>query len=104
MVEVIGTILTAKGREGDFQWMIHQPQYNDALFLFNDNEEYHYTSRKGRGNAIVRCFNKHSKHPIPRAAGIPTGTRSDGGYETLSEHNQAGFGFCPLWRVLLGVS
>lgn len=79
-MEVIGTIYNGSNRFGDFNWMIKNPIYNDALFLFNDNEEYHNTCQPGAGNAIIRKYNKFSDLVVPRSAGIPTGTMRAGGY------------------------
>ena len=74
--------------------MIQQPQYNDVLFLFNDNEHQFlefYNNRAldtkpvaacsiGGGNAIIRPYQCTTP---PRAAGIPTGDKV--GYQTLEE-------------------
>jgi phosphoribosyl-dephospho-CoA transferase len=68
--------------------MSHQPEFNDSLFIFNDNEEMHNTCTKGIGNAVMRVFNKHSTLEIPKSAGIPTGTLEEGGYTELNEHTK----------------
>lgn len=60
------------GTCGDFDFMIRSGEYNDALFIFNDNEEHHDSSREGSGNAIIRKYNKFSGQHI-YSAGIPTG-------------------------------
>lgn len=67
--------------------MYHQDDYNDVLFIFNDNEEHHNTNRRGAGNAIMRKYNKYNSNlDRPRSAGIPTGTLEDGGYQELNSH------------------
>ena len=38
MVATVRSQFVARGADGDFAWMIEQPEYADALFLFNDNE------------------------------------------------------------------
>ena len=90
---VRGLVFTGTGKLGDFAWMITQPEYQDALFIFNDNEdqfEAHRTSPESRtgpgcthggGTAVIRPFQCLSP---PRAVGIPTGT--DQGYDRLSSH------------------
>ena len=65
--------------------MIEQPEYADALFVFNDNEgefrahQGHAPGARrchaGGGNAVIRPY--QCEDP-PRAAGIPTGDH--GGY------------------------
>lgn len=82
-MQVIGTIFTKPGQFGDFNWMIGNKDYDDSLFIFNDNEEHHETCRQGAGNAIIRKFNKYSNLDVPRSIGIPTGTLNIGGYTTF---------------------
>ncbi|REJ76214.1 MAG: hypothetical protein DWQ47_11405 [Acidobacteria bacterium] len=38
-MEITGRVFKHSGEYGDFAWMIEQPEYADALFIFNDNEE-----------------------------------------------------------------
>ena len=84
-IEIIPSIFIGKNKVGDFNWMINQPEYDNALFIFNDNEEFHYMCIKGIGNAIIRQYNCYNKNiSIPRSAGIPTGTMKNGGYTELS--------------------
>jgi hypothetical protein len=97
-VKLIPSHYTGDGKEGDFTWMIERPEYADALFIFNDNEEQfrdfvkdprHAAPRStlapdtpgcrdGIGNAKIRHY--RCVDP-PRAAGIPTGD----GYLKLTE-------------------
>jgi hypothetical protein len=37
-MKVIGSVFSGAGKDGDFDWMITQDHYEDALFVFNDNE------------------------------------------------------------------
>lgn len=88
-IKVSGVVFDGNGKEGDFVWMIRQPEYNKTLFIFNDNQEqfdefhkflakknrpllsfFDHACRKGSGNAAIRPY--QCKKP-PRAAGIPTG-------------------------------
>ena len=86
-VEVKGIVFNKVGEFGDFNWMIEQDEYDDCLFLFNDNLEYHFTNKKGAGNAIIRKHNIYNKSKLndkPRSFGIPTGTLKDGGFSELT--------------------
>lgn len=81
-IQLIPNAYTGKDRVGDFSWMIKQPQYDDVLFIFNDNEESFLkkSCKKGGGNAAIRPY--QCADP-PRAAGIPTGSNAEG-YSELS--------------------
>jgi len=86
-MQVIPNVYKGFNKEGDFDWMLDQEEYSDILFIFNDNEEYHDTNCRGAGNAVIRKYNKYNtKIPVPRSAGIPTGTLEDGGYQELNDH------------------
>jgi len=89
-MELVPSTFAGRGRAGDFAWMIEQPEYADALFVFNDNEgEFRAHQRHGAGarqcragggNAVIRPY--QCQDP-PRAAGIPTGDH--GGYPRLTD-------------------
>lgn len=72
---------------GDFAWMIKRPEYSDALFIFNDNEEAFtkVSCKKGQGNAVIRPY--QCEKP-PRSTGISTGNYIPGvvnaGYSSLT--------------------
>ena len=93
-MEVIGATFEQPGRYGDFGWMIRSEEYDDALFVFNDNESQFRAFRDhphggpgcspGGGNAVIRPY--RCQEP-PRAAGIPTG--GHGGYPRLDDHARA---------------
>jgi hypothetical protein len=85
-IQIYGVKFSKRNQFGDFYWMCNLEEYSDSLFIFNDNEEYHETSRGGAGNAIMRTFNKYSKLTVPKSAGIPTGTLTYGGYDVFDEH------------------
>jgi hypothetical protein len=38
-VKVVPSVFSGAGEVGDFGWMIKQHSWDDALFIFNDNEE-----------------------------------------------------------------
>jgi len=91
-ISIIGTIFTNVKSYGDYFHMIQSGQYNDSLFIYNDNEESYYNDsyRKGAGNACIRVFNKFNPefNKNPMSIGIPTGTLRDGGYDDLNENNK----------------
>jgi hypothetical protein len=84
-VQLVPSRFQGRYRPGDFAWMIAQPEYADALFVFNDNEEQFRAFRRdpgsgaglspGGGNATIR---PHRGTDPPRAAGIPTGCAGQG--------------------------
>ena len=94
-VEVVPSVFEGIGRVGDFGWMIEQDEYEDALFVFNDNEEQFLEHVRdasstfgcvaGGGNAVIRPY--QCRRP-PRASGIPTGANG-AGYSHLTEEVKA---------------
>jgi hypothetical protein len=94
-VHLVPSHFEGRDRPGDFAWMIAQPEYADALFIFNDNEEQFRAFRRdphsgaglspGGGNATIRPY--RGAEP-PRAAGIPTG-RAGRGYAALTADARA---------------
>lgn len=82
-VTLVPSVFTRRGQDGDFNWMIRQPQYRTHFFIYNDNQEamLSQSSRAGGGNAIIRPFRAASP---PRAWGIPTGSRGQG-YPSLND-------------------
>lgn len=95
-VALVGSVFRGAGRDGDFAWMIERPEYADALFVFNDNEEQLRAFLKdpgrgsgcspGGGNAVIRPW--RCEDP-PRAAGVPTGSLTRGGYPSLTPEARA---------------
>jgi len=76
-IEIVPSLFHGRGKVGDFSWMIENENYNDAFFIFNDNEGEYVAFRDGKGglepganNAEIRPY--QGKIP-PRALGIPTG-------------------------------
>ena len=92
-VTIIGSIFHGGGQEGDFGWMLNQPEYDDAFFIFNDNEEQFvthqidptdsYGCQVGGGNAVIRPYQCQTP---PRALGIPTGKLNGGGYQQFTPY------------------
>lgn len=90
-IQVIGTVYTKKGQEGDFDWHIRSGKYPDALFLFNDDEQRHHWKKAGAGNAVIRKYNQHAL-AIPRSHGIVTGNRV--GYSSLTDEAREAIDRC----------
>lgn len=69
----------------DFEVMMHHDDYQNALFIFNDNETEHKTSKRGGGNAVIRPYNRYSQSlQKPLSHGIPTG-QFRSGYTSYTE-------------------
>ena len=83
LMNIIGTVYSKKGQEGDFDWQIKSGLYEDALFLFNDDEKRHHWKKAGTGNAVIRKYNQHAISK-PRSHGIVTGDII--GYTSLTSH------------------
>ena len=81
--EIVTSIYSDLGRDGDFAWMSRQAEHEKTLFIFNDNEEQfrafvrgeRFGIEAGGGNAAIRPL--RGLKP-PRAAGVPTGSRGNG--------------------------
>jgi hypothetical protein len=91
-MQLIKSQFNGPRQDGDFSWMIDNPEYARSLFIFNDNEAQFIAFQTGHaaglsaggGNAAIRPYQGHS--PI-RAAGIPTGNH--GGYQKLDKNVRA---------------
>ncbi len=92
-IKVVRSIYRDAGVSGDYLWMIDQPEFARALFIFNDNEEQFdaFVAGKARGfaagdgNAKIRPLRKLVP---PRAAGVPTGKHGCG-YSALDAPTKA---------------
>jgi len=90
--EVVASVYSVSGRDGDFAWMSQQSEHNKTLFVFNDNEEQFRAFlrgdssgfSKGGGNAAIRPLRRLKP---PRAAGVPTGSGGRG-YSRLDERTR----------------
>jgi hypothetical protein len=76
-------------KKTDFYKMIKLPEYNNSLFLYNENASEYLScnTASGGGNAIIRPYrmdtNKSEKNNNSRSLGIPTG--HIGGFDSLNE-------------------
>lgn len=84
-ITLLPSVYTAGGQSGDYVWMLAQPAYARALFIFNDNEPqflaFQSGIQPGGGNGVIRPF----QADYQRAAGIPTGPN----YTSLTPQVQA---------------
>lgn len=89
-LEVTGIQFKKTGEYGDFEWMINNPEYDDVLFIYNDDIESVGKYQKGQGNAVIRPYNLNNpKIDKPRSAGIPTGSRKlKKGFDSLDEETK----------------
>ena len=93
VIKVNRSVYRSAGVLGDYLWMINQPEFARALFIFNDNEEQFdaFVGGKasgftaGGGNAAIRPLRKHVP---PRSAGVPTGKHGRG-YSALDASTKA---------------
>lgn len=72
-----------KNKNDNFESLIFNREFENTLFLFNDNARHHETAVKGGGNAGIRPYNKYSDLSKPRSAGIVTGNYK--GFSSLEE-------------------
>jgi len=94
-IQIIGTKYLKSNSFGDFKFMINEnikKNIHDSLFIYNDNEECKNNKSygNGKGNAIIRKYNKNNPkyRNNPYSIGIPTGTFSKGGYKILDENSK----------------
>lgn len=88
-MDIIPIIYCESNKYGDFTWMIRQLEYQDSLFIFNDNIESKHSYTNGCGNASIREYNKYNPYiDIPRSAGIPTGSLISRGFISLTDENK----------------
>ena len=80
-MKVVGKLFTKKNSDGDFNWMVTQPQYEHSLFVYSENvmDSMRVDPSEGGGTAILRPMTvqhmtsvEMQAGNVPRAAGIPT--------------------------------
>lgn len=76
-VTVLGSPFKGKKQPGDFQWMVKQPEYDDAIFIIAENviDSLRDDASAGGGTACLRMLtpDRVASGVVPRAVGIPTG-------------------------------
>ncbi len=83
-VMVLPVVLDKRGEYGDLEWMITQPEYEDALFLYPETYELRNTARRDLINTTT-MYNPHGiRWEYPRSAGI-SNQSAFGLYRSLSE-------------------
>lgn len=74
---VEGKVFIGKHKDGDFDWMVRQPSYDDAVFLITENflDSMRDDAGAGGGTATLRlyCPQRIAEGERPRAVGVPTG-------------------------------
>jgi len=84
-LEVIPVVFHGPNKEGDFLFEITSNHREKCLWIFNDNANDHFTSKRGGGNACIRPFNKYGVHKkSPKSAGISTGDLGRGYTDLVS--------------------
>mmetsp|Transcript_29526 Transcript_29526/g.57945 ORF Transcript_29526/g.57945 Transcript_29526/m.57945 type:complete len:88 (+) Transcript_29526:71-334(+) len=84
-ISVVPSVFTGANQPGDFEWEI-QTQYRGkaTLYIFNDNVDDHYSTRRGNGNAVIRSWNTYGARAFSRrvaSAGVSTGlSAQEGGF------------------------
>eukprot|EP00966_Prymnesium_polylepis_P020545 472628-Prymnesium_polylepis.2 len=76
-VTVVSTLFKGKNKDGDFKWMVKQPENSDALFVIAENflDSMRDDWDEGAGTAVLRplCPQRVKPGQTPRAVGVPTG-------------------------------
>ena len=82
-VSICPVLFVKKKACGDFEWMVKQPEYDDALFIVMENfiDSMSDECSAGAGTAVLRPLTlahfRSRGAPRPRAFGIPTGWCTD---------------------------
>jgi hypothetical protein len=76
-MSVIGVKYNGKNKIGDFDWMLQQPQYNRAVFIYCDTDDVGFSSD---------IFGL--RHYKSRAFPIPVCTKEDGCFSCLNIYNK----------------
>lgn len=76
-VTVVASPFKGGKQDGDFQWMLKQPENDDALFIIAENylDSVRDDASAGGGTACLRMLtpDRVADGVVPRAVGIPTG-------------------------------
>lgn len=94
-VEIIYTVFNGLEIEGDFNWMIRQPQYKDCLFLYCEDEQHYFehSFEKGAGTSGIRPWNMYGSPGDIHSAPILTGSYEKG-YERIDKENETKIDTC----------
>lgn len=88
---VVSVPFTGKNKDGDFKWMVKQPQYKNAMFVICENflDMLSDNQAAGGGTACLRPYTMRGmgEGKVYRAAGIPTGWSTETqGFPCLDKH------------------
>ncbi len=76
-MNVIGIKYDGKNKFGDFEWMIHQPQYETAVFIYFDTDDVHFSSD-------IFGLRQYKQRAFP----IPVCTKESGCFSCLNIYNK----------------
>tara|TARA_X000000950_G_scaffold289424_1_gene413256 strand:- start:14471 stop:15391 length:921 start_codon:yes stop_codon:yes gene_type:complete len=91
-MEVIGTVYKGPNQFGDFLWQINNKDYDDALFIFNEDEIRMKSTKASKGNSIIRPYNMYATN-YPRSVGMLTGKKNKG-YTKLDDYVKSKINMC----------
>ena len=105
MVAVLGVVYDGPHKYGDFKWMLKQPEYEDTLFVYNDNvkDNLDPNSMDGAGSAAIRNVSWRFATP-PRSVGIPTGwSVASGGFDEMDIYSKRAidFSIARIWKIIM---
>ena len=94
-MQVEGVVFVKDDEIGDYEWMVEQPKYDDAIFVIMENVLHSLSPNAADGGGTAALRTKTWLHMTaeeriagpPRAVGIPTGfSVRCGGFTTLDCH------------------
>ena len=99
-VVVSGQVYSGKNRDGDYAWMVKQPQYQTSVFIVMENFlDMIYTSDNGGGTAAFRSKTWPTAGEGAVAVGVPTGwSQETNGFKHL-DHTVKGVIDCAIARL-----
>ena len=83
-----GIVYKNKDEYGDFYWMINTGDYNNVLFIFDDNYEDYDTNIIRNDSSIIRQYNKFGKYKNIHSAGVIMGDLYNNGFGILDIANK----------------
>ena len=90
---ILAIIYKKPNEYGDFNYMIKSGNYDNVLFLFDDNKETYNTNICGPGIAKIRIYNEFSNKKYINSAGIIVGYNNIG-FNILNEENKNIINMC----------
>ena len=88
-----GIIYKKPNEYGDFNYMINSGDYDNVLFLFDDDQEMYNTSICGKGITKIRKYNEFSNNRNISSAGIIISSNNIG-FNILDDKNKNIINIC----------